>query len=443
MPAIDLGHTLDEGRWSPHLKFLVGLTAVAIVFDGIDNQLLAVAIPALIKQWGLARADFAPVLTGNYIGLMLGGSLAGLLGDRLGRKSALVLSVLSFAVFTLATAAAQGLWSLGLLRFAAAVGLGGAIPNSAALASEFSPRRHRSFSVTLVIVCIPVGGMAAAELAARILPVLGWRGLFALGGALPLVGAALLWQFLAESPRYLVRRPNRWPELTTLLRRAGHAVPDGATFTDSAERPVERVSLGALFVSDFRRDTVALWLAMFACMLAFYVEISWIPTLLAGAGWANPGPSNGIFYFNLGGVFGALIAGRAVAQFGSRVPMIAIGLAAAASAGYLASMPMSGNAAIFPVLAMLTVIGGLINAQMVTLYALAANVYPVGLRATGVGATVSFGRLGAVASPALGAAMMERGGYTAFFCAVAIAMALCAVGLVFVHRHISRTSLPV
>jgi AAHS family 4-hydroxybenzoate transporter-like MFS transporter len=333
-----------------------------------------------------------------------------------------------------------GFWSLVGLGLAAGGGRGPAIPNGAALASEFSPRRQRSFSVTLVIVCIPVGGMAAAELAARILPVLGWRGLFALGGALPLVGAIVLWLFLTESPRYLVRRPVRWPELTSLLRRAGYEIPDGATFTDSVEQPVERASIGALFAPDYRRDTIALWLAMFACMLAFYVEISWIPTLLAGAGWANPGPSNGIFYFNLGGVFGALIAGRAVAQFGSRLPMIVIGLGAAAGAGYIASMAISGTAPIVPVLAMLTVLGGLINAQMVTLYALAANVYPAGLRATGVGATVSFGRLGAVASPSLGAAMMELGGYAPFFRAVTVAMVLCAVGLVFVHRHIHRTS---
>ena len=113
-----------------------------------------------------------------------------------------------------------------MLRFLAGVGLGGAMPNAATLASEYVPRRQRPFAVTLTIVCIPLGGFVAAELAARIIPAYGWRSLFLVGGIVPLVLAAILWKVLPESPRFLAQRRERWPELTRLLhahrpRRAG------------------------------------------------------------------------------------------------------------------------------------------------------------------------------------------------------------------------------
>ena len=72
---------------------------------------------------------------------------------------------------------------LGMLRFLAGVGLGGAMPNAATLASEYVPRRQRPFAVTLTIVCIPLGGFVAGEMAgADAFPHYGWRALFIVGG---------------------------------------------------------------------------------------------------------------------------------------------------------------------------------------------------------------------------------------------------------------------
>ena len=50
-PAYDVSRALDEGRWSPYQKLLVGLTALTVIFDGIDNQLLGIAIPAFMHEW--------------------------------------------------------------------------------------------------------------------------------------------------------------------------------------------------------------------------------------------------------------------------------------------------------------------------------------------------------------------------------------------------------
>ena len=110
---------------------------------------------------------------------------------------------------------ADDVTTLTALRFFAGLGLGGAMPNAAALASEYVPLRRRPFAVTLTVVCIPLGGTLAGFTGAVILPAYGWRALFFVGGALPLVLAALLWKVLPESPRYLARDRSRWPELVS------------------------------------------------------------------------------------------------------------------------------------------------------------------------------------------------------------------------------------
>ena len=134
---------------------------------------------------------------------------------------------LGYVGLPVALAFANNLWVLGILRFLAGLGLGGALPNATALASEYVPRRRRAFAVTLTIVCVPLGGALVALVAGRMLPTFGWRRLFAVGGLLPVIAALILLRYLTESPRYLARRPERWPELADILRRIGHAVPAG------------------------------------------------------------------------------------------------------------------------------------------------------------------------------------------------------------------------
>ena len=438
---IDIGPLLEARRSSLYTKFLVALTALAVVFDGADIQLLAVAIPALMKDWGLPRSAFANVVAAGLVGMMIGGALAGMVGDRLGRKTALLLSVLTFAAATLGMAAAQGLVSLGALRFLAGIGLGGAMPNAAALVAELVPRHQRTRAVILTIVCVPIGGMATGFLAGIILPAFGWRWLFVLGGLVPLACLIVQYFFLAESPRFLARHPARWPELVSFLRRLGHEIVSGSSFADSTERNVARASVGALFTADFRRDTVALWIAFCACMLAVYAGFNWIPALLTGAGWPVAVASSGILYFNLGGVAGAVAASFVISRFGSKPIMLGMAFASVVSALVLARLTINAEASRFPVLAMLALAGGLINAVMVATYALAAHVYPTAVRATGVGAAVSVGRIGAVLSAGVGSWMLDRGGYPGFFSMMAGAMVACLLSLAMIRRHIQRASL--
>ena len=372
---IDIGRLLDDGRWAGYQRWLVFLTALTIVFDGIDNQLLGIVIPTLMQEWGVPRSAFAPIVSLGYLGMMTGGALGGLAGDRVGRRTALLGSMALFGVATLAAAAAGSPSQLAWLRLIAGIGLGGAMPNAAALAAEYVPLRKRPIAVTVTIVCVPLGATIAGLLGIQALPAFGWRWLFAIGGVVPMAAAVLFVRLLPESPRYLARHPERWGELARILQRMGHTVDPRRGFVDPGERSVVKASIAALFHPEYRWDTLALWGAFFSCLLAVYSGFSWLTSLLTGAGFSPATANTGITAFNLGGVAGALAGGVAITRFGSRIAMLTMSAAAIASALALSAMSMAPGAASFPIIAMLSVTGGLINGVQTTMYALAAYVY--------------------------------------------------------------------
>jgi AAHS family 4-hydroxybenzoate transporter-like MFS transporter len=435
MKTLDVGSLLDEGQWSTYQKLLVLATAMTIILDGLDNQLLAAAIPALVKEWHLARPAFVPVQTAGMFGMMVGGFIGGFVGDRFGRRVALLGSVIAFGVLTILVASAGNVETLTVLRFFAGLGLGGAMPNAAALSSEYVPMRQRPFAVTLTIVCIPLGGSLAGIVGGAVLPQFGWRGLFLIGGITPLLMAAVLLKVLPESPRYLVRLPDRWPQLRALLRSLGHEVGEDVRFVDSKEKAVARASVRELFVPDFRRDTLALCGSYFFCLLSVYIGINWVPALLAGAGFDVGTASYGLTAFNLGGVVGAVLGAIVIMRVGSRASMLLMSAGAIAGAVVLALMTIGPQSA-FAVLAMLAWTGGLINAVQTTMYGLAAHIYPTAIRATGVGTAVAVGRIGGVLSPIVGSWALESGGSSRYFGLMAATMALAFVALAAIRRHI-------
>src|SRR5262245_17646429 len=217
--ALDPGRLIDEGAWSTYQKLLIFGTAMTIIVDGLDNQLLPNAVPALIREWGVPRGAFTNALAIGPFGMMIGGLLGGLSGDRFGRRPTLIACIGVFGVLTAAVALVDSVAMLAALRLLAGIGLGGAMPSALTLAAAYVPTRRRPLAVTATIVCMPLGGAVAGELAADLIPLYGWRLLFVAGGALPLVLSVLLFTLMPESPKFLAARPERWPELVRLLRR--------------------------------------------------------------------------------------------------------------------------------------------------------------------------------------------------------------------------------
>jgi AAHS family 4-hydroxybenzoate transporter-like MFS transporter len=418
----------------------VFLTALTIIFDGFDNQLLGVALPTIMREWSVTRGAFAPVVSLGYLGMMIGGTLAGYAGDRIGRRNALLWCLAVFGIATVVVATLDDVRTLGILRLIAGVGLGGAMPNAAALAGEYVPLRQRPFAVTLAIVCVPLGATLAGFAAIAALPTVGWRGLFVIGGVTPIVGAILLTRLMPESPRYLVRHPSRWRELAALLRRMGHAVPDQATFVPPVDSAASRPSLASIFGRALRVDTFALWGAFFSCLLAVYLGFAWLPTILTGAGLPSSVASTGLTAFNLGGVVGALVGGKLLTRFGSRIIMVSMTAGAVVCALVMSRMSITAQSAVLPILVMLTLTGGLINAVQTTMFALAAHVYPTAIRAGGVGTVVAFGRLGAILVGYAGPWALEYRGSESFFWLMAAALVVTCVSLATVRRHVPARS---
>jgi MFS transporter, AAHS family, 4-hydroxybenzoate transporter len=432
---VDVGQILDEGKWSGYQKLVVLLTALTIIFDGVDNQLLGLAIPSMMRDWSLPRAIFANVAAVSFAGMMIGAAAGGIVGDRMGRRVALIGSMLTFGALTLAIATVNGIGALGIVRFLVGLGLGGAMPNATALSSEFVPRRYRPFAITLTIVCIPLGGTLAGLFAQRALPALGWRGLFMIGGLVPFLVAFVLIALLPESPRYLARHPDRWPSLVRLLHRAGYPVAPASTFVDTRERSVARVSIRTLLTPQFRFDTLALWAAYLSCLLAVYLGFTWVPSMLTGAGLPALAAA-GLTVFNLGGVVGAIAGSLVITRAGSRGTMLTMTAGAIAGALVMRSMTIASTSQALPIITMLAITGGLINAVQTTMYALAAHVYPTDVRSTGVGSATAIGRAGAILSTYAGAWALDAGGSPAFFTLVAGAMCVCAVSLALIRHHI-------
>lgn len=446
MKTVDVGMVLDEGRWTGYQKLLVFGTALTIILDGVDNQLLPNAVPFIAPEWGVANSAFTNALATGPFGMMIGGLVGGMLGDRYGRRTALLGSVLTFGVLTLVIAFVNTVSMLGLLRFLAGIGLGGAMPNAAALASEYVPRRQRPFAVTLTIVCIPLGGFVASTMARLLGAEYGWRALFIVGGLIPIGLALILFKALPESPRYLASRRERWPELTRLMRRMGHDVPEEATYIEAATtsgRSGRKATIRDLFAPAFARDTIGLFGSFFFCLMVNYVVIQLVPSMLREqGGFSPPAAASGLQWVNIGGVVGAILGALVIQRIGSRMTMLGMSAAAIVCSLIMAGMQLDPTDT-FALMTMFLITGGLLNAVQTTMYALAAHVYPTDIRSTGVGAAVAFGRIGNVLAVYVGRDALNRGGPAGYFSSWAVLMVLVFLSLALIRRHVPRhTAVP-
>ena len=433
--VVDIGHLMDQAAWPLLAKAYVALAAFAVLLDGFDNQVLGFALPAIIREWHMARDLFSPVIAIGLVGMALGAGLGGMVGDRIGRKTALIGSVVLFGVATGAVAWVRDIPPLLLLRLVGGIGIGGVFPNSGALAAEFSPQARRPMAVALTIVCVPLGGMIGGLIAALVLPTFGWRALFILGGIAPLAMAVLLFVALPESPRYLARRPARFQELAALLTRFGHALPAAVTFIDKTEiSDSKRLGLAALFSPYYLRDTLILWGAFFFNLFAIYSVFNWAPTLMTSMGLGLADASRAVAAYNFGGVIGAVVCAWLIGRFGSRLSMVSMALLAAGCAIVLSLL--SYGHPVVPVLTLWMGLHGLFaNGVNTTLYSLSAHIYKTDVRSTGTGAALSVGRIGAIVGSFAGAALIDAGGQR-YFIALAIALVGTATCLLLIRRHI-------
>ncbi len=440
MKTLNVAAAIDDGAFTNYQKLVIAATASLIVLDGMDGQVLANALPSLTQEWNLPRAAFATASAAAPFGMMLGGVLGGLLSDRIGRRTALLGMVIVFAVPTLAAAFVNTIPMLTLARFVAGIGLGGAMPNAAALVAEFAPLRQRPLAITATIVCIPLGGFLGGVIAGQIVPLYGWRSLFVIGGVVPAVLAVSLIKILPESPRFLAARKTRWPELSGILNKMGIAAGPDTEYIEGSAAATSRGSIAALLAPDLRRDTLSLVLSFMSCLLAIWMGFIWIPAMLtdAAVGFAQADASYALSLFNFGGVAGAIAGALVIQRFGSRLALLTTTALTVVSALAMAVMPPSTQH-FFRTMLLFAITGALMNAVQATMYALAAHVFPTAIRGTGVGLTVAVGRAGNVLASYVGSWALVAGGPPFFFMTWAAALTVVFLALTMIRRHIPRT----
>src|SRR5690349_2792498 len=130
---------LDERGLSPFQIRLLVWSFFIVLIDGYDIGAIAFAAPSLVRTWSLKPSDLGPVFSASLVGILFGSAIFGWIGDRYGRKAALIGANLLFGVFTLAAAFSTSLDQMFWLRLLAGLGIGGVIPNVVALNAECAP----------------------------------------------------------------------------------------------------------------------------------------------------------------------------------------------------------------------------------------------------------------------------------------------------------------
>jgi MFS family permease len=262
------------------IKALMG-SALGYAMDGFDLLILGFMLRFISADLSLTPAQGASLVTATLIGAVVGGIVFGMLSDRIGRVRVLTYTIVVFAVFTGLCALAQGYYDLLLYRTIAGLGLGGEFGIGMALVAEAWPASMRARASSYVGLGWQLGVLAAAIVTPILLPVIGWRGMFALG-IFPAVAAYFLRSSLHE-PEVFVKKSHDHPKESALRL----LVKDGET---------TKLSLGMIIlcsVQNFGYYGVMIWLPSYLSnRFGFALTQSAVWTTVTIAGMAV-----GIFMF--------------------------------------------------------------------------------------------------------------------------------------------------
>ena len=399
--TIDVIDYIDQRNFNAFNFQLVVLSFLVIMVDGYDITVAAFAVPPLIKAWGVVNPGaFGPVLGASLFGMLFGAPLLGHVGDRYGRKTAILICYVVFGVFTLAAAWSGSLAQLGVLRFLAGIGIGGLLPNVVALNAEFAPRRLQATAVIVSFAGITLGGSLPGPIAAYLMPHYGWPILFYFGGLVPLLLAGLVAASLPESIRFLALR-DRQADVRAMLRRMdpGATPPEGARFVVPAG---EKLPFRYLFSGKLAVMTPLLWLLFVVNLMAYFFLVSWMPTLLASASM----PAQAAFatmILQIGGFVGALAIALPLDRHGM-MPVVALFVLAVPIVGAIGYV---AHQSAFELMAVVALAGLCTLGTQFGLNAVSALLYPTALRSTGSGAAFGVGRVGAILGPVVGGRLID------------------------------------
>jgi MFS transporter, AAHS family, 4-hydroxybenzoate transporter len=371
--------------------------------DGYDVGSIGWAVPSLTHAWHVAPPAFALAFLWSNLGVMAGALLSGPIGDRLGRKPLLLISVAIFGLASLASAFAPSLGVLAGLRFFTGFGIAGGFTGTTALTGDYTPQRLRATMIMVTFTGAPVGGFLGGLVVAWLLHRgFEWPVIFLIGGAFPLVLLVIAALWLPESPRFLAASGDLAFRHRALLAHLGITPGriDRQAIDLARGNPIKM-----LFGEGYALQTVLLWIVFFCSLINLYLFVFWLPEILHLTGLTPPQAVFATSLHALGAIAAVLYLGLLIDRFR---PERALALHYTASILFIAlialvAMPYVALLAVV-FLSGMTVIGSQTGAN-----ATAGALYPARMRTSGIGWALGIGRLGGIAAAPLGGFLLTHG----------------------------------
>jgi putative MFS transporter len=409
-----IGMRLDALPLSGFHRRLLWLIAAGMFFDSFDITLAGSVLGALVHA-GMSNLQLnGYFISSTFVGMAIGGTLAGMLGDRFGRRFTYQANLLVFGLASVAAGFAASMPWLIALRLIMGVGLGAEIVVGYSTLIEMTPPRHRGrYSALLALVTN--SALFAASLAGYFLiPLWGWQSMFFVSGA----GALLVWvarKSMPESPRWLasVGRLDEAERIVSRIEKEVYGQDHRAP--EATHAPVETTpppSLSVLFSHEVWTRTLVGSTISIVIGIAIYSFVTWVPTFLLKQGLSLSSSLGYSMAMSLGGPVGAGIGVLCTDRFGRRRCIaIASLLGAAMGVSYaLSTSPL-----------MAAIMGFLLFCCLYAIVALAVACYIPELfgtryRLRGNGFCAVLGRIASFCAPGITLLVYHAGGirYVAF-----------------------------
>jgi len=403
MTAADIAAAIDRTPVGGYQARVLALSFALIVIDGYCLLAPGFAAPSIARDWAIQdESRLGVVLAASLLGMIIGAPLFGFIGDRFGRRPAVLIATAIFAGFTALSAFARNPTDLAVLRFIDGIGIGGVTSNIIALVSECMPQRMRTLAVIGTLTGTSIGGALPALVRVFAPPNLVWQSIFMIGGVAGGIVFLLALAGLPDSPISLWVRGQHAKALAILSRITATSPVATAPAPARTGATAPSLSPASLFHDSLGLVTPLLWLMNFANFLAIFFVVSWTPYLLEAANVTHERAALVNAVFSLGGIAGGLIVARIIDRRGllALAGMFAIGAPAVAAIGLV-------GAANFQLLLFAAALAGAaVVGNQFALGAISTKVYPTDRRSAGAGWALSIGRIGSLSGPLLGGALV-------------------------------------
>lgn len=407
-----------------HLE-IMWILGFVVFFDFADTNTFSFAAPAILKAWNLSISTIAFVVAATFFGMFIGATAGGWVSDRIGRKKALIITTLLYAVFSLLNAFVLGITSLFLTRLFTGVGISAMTVVGMTYISEMFPAKHRGayqgWVMTIGLCGIPV----TAYLARFCIPLApwGWRLVF-IWGSLGILFAFFVAR-LEESPRWYESQ-GRLAEAEAVLDRIESRVRskngDLPPVRDSIPEPLRRSRYTEVVAPRYLPRTFVLAMAWICQTLGFFGFTAWVPTLLVAHGFSMVHSLAWSSAMSIATVPGALIAAL-ISDHWDRKWWITIVALLIAFCGLMYGLTFQALT--------IVIFGFLVELFLHTLnpllYAYTAECYPTEIRNSGAGLTYGSGRLANACGPLIVAFWFNHYGYTSVFIYITVTWLLVAI----------------